>query len=84
MKVTVKPLVIGALYTVTKELVQGLKDLKIKGQTETIQNTALLRLVRILRRVMETRCISNSSEKPLANAGMKNSQKSQIIIPLPL
>ena len=52
MKVT--PIVIGVLGTVTKELVQALEDLKIRGQVETIQTTALLRPARILRRVLET------------------------------
>ena len=42
MKVTVIPLVIGALGTVTKGLVKGLEDLKIRGQVETIQTSALL------------------------------------------
>ena len=41
MKVTVKQIVIGALGTVTKCLLQGLEDLKISGQVETIQTTAL-------------------------------------------
>ena len=36
------PIVIGALGTVTKGLVQGLKDLEITGRVETIQTTALL------------------------------------------
>ena len=31
MKVTVTPIVIGALDTVTKELVQGLEDLEMIG-----------------------------------------------------
>ena len=48
------PIVIGALGKVTKRLVQGLEDLKITGQVETDQTTALLRSVRILRRVLET------------------------------
>ena len=30
------PIVIDALVTVTKKLVQGLEDLEIKGQVETI------------------------------------------------
>ena len=55
MKVTVIPIVIGALGTVTKGLIQGLKDLEIRGRVETIQTTALLRSARILRRVLETR-----------------------------
>ena len=54
MKVTIIPIVIGALGTVTKALIQGLKDLEIIGRTEAIQTTALLRLARILRRVRET------------------------------
>ena len=75
IKVTITTIVIGALDTVTKGLVQGLEDLKIKGREETIQTTALLRSVRILRRVQEICCHSNSSEKPSANTGVKNSQK---------
>ena len=54
MKVTVIRIVIGALGTVIKELVLGLKDLEIRGRVETIQTTASLRSVRILRRVRET------------------------------
>ena len=54
MKVKVIPIVIGTLGTVTKELVQGLKDLEMRGRLETIQNTSLLRSARILRRVLES------------------------------
>ena len=54
IKVTVIPIVIGGLGTVTKELVQGLNDLEITGLVETIQTTTLLRWARILRRVRET------------------------------
>ena len=50
MKVTVIPIVIGALGTVTKEL----KDLETRRRVETIQTTALLRSTKILRKVMET------------------------------
>ena len=45
---------IGALCTVTEGLLKGLEDLEIRGRVETIQNTALLKLARILRRVLET------------------------------
>ena len=45
MKVTVIPIVIGALSTVTKALVQGLEYLKIRGQLETVQTTSFLRSV---------------------------------------
>ena len=51
MKVTVIPIVIDVHSTVTKELVQELEDLEIKGRVETIQNMELLRSVKILRRV---------------------------------
>ena len=54
MKVTIVPIVIGALGTITKGLLKGLKDLEIGGWVETIQTTALLRKARILRQVLET------------------------------
>ena len=40
--------------TITKGLLKGLEDLEVGGRVETIQMTALLRTVRILRRVLET------------------------------
>ena len=52
MKVTIVPIVIGALGTITKGLLKGLEDLEVGGRVETIQTTALLR--RVLRRVLET------------------------------
>ena len=54
MKMMVMPIVIGALGTVPKGLVQGLEDFEIRGRVETIQTTALLRSAKILRRVLET------------------------------
>ena len=54
MKVTIIPIVFGALDTVTKGLVQEQEDLEITGQVETVQTTALLKSVRILRRILET------------------------------
>ena len=54
MKVTIVPIVIGTLGTITKGLLKGLEDLEIGGRVETIQTTALLRTVRILRRNLET------------------------------
>ena len=75
MKVTKLPIIIGALGTVTKGLVQELEDLEITGRMETIQTTALLRSARILRIVLEEICChSNSSERPSANADVKNSR----------
>ena len=53
MKVTVIPIVIGALGKIPKGLLKRLEDLEIGGQVETIQTTALLRLARILSRVLQ-------------------------------
>ena len=54
MKMTMIPIITGALSTVTKRLVQGLEDLEIRGWIETIQTTTLSRSARMLRRVLET------------------------------
>ena len=54
MKVTIVPIAIGALGTITKGLLKGLEDLEVVGRVETIQTTALLRTARILRRALET------------------------------
>ena len=54
MKLMVIPNEIGSLGTITKGLVKGLEDMEIGGQMETFQTTALLRSVRVLRRVLET------------------------------
>ena len=75
MKVTIVPIVIGALCTITKGLLKGLEDLEIGGRVETIQTTVLLRTARILWRVQETCCHSNSSVKPSVNADVKNSKR---------
>ena len=53
MKVTIVPIVIGALGTITKGFLKGLEDLEVGGRVETIQMTALLTTARILRRVLE-------------------------------
>ena len=49
MKVTIVPIVIGALGTITKGLLKGLEDLEVGGRVETIRMIALLRTTRILR-----------------------------------
>ena len=54
MQVTIIPIVIGAIATVTKGLLKGQEELLVGGRVETIQATALLRTARILRRVLET------------------------------
>ena len=38
-KVTIIPIVIGALGIITKGIIKGLEDLEISGRVETIQNT---------------------------------------------
>ena len=54
MEVTMIPIIIRTLGTIPKGLVKGLEDLEIREQVETIQAVALLRPIRVLRRVLET------------------------------
>ena len=54
VKVAIIPIVIGALSTVTKWLIQGLEDLEITVREETIKTSILMRWAGILRRVLET------------------------------
>ena len=54
MKVTIMPIVIGALGTVIKGLLKGLEVLEVGGRVETIQTTELLRTARMLGLVLET------------------------------
>ena len=49
MKVTIIPIVIGALGTITKGLLKGLEDFEVGGRVETFQTTTLLRTARILK-----------------------------------
>ena len=77
MKVTIVPIVIRALDTVTKGLLKGLEDLEVGGRVETIQMTALLRTARIPRRGLETYGDLLSLKlqwKPSANTDVKNSK----------
>ena len=77
MKVTIVPIVIGALGPITKWLLKGLEDLEGGGRVETIQTTALLRTARSWDeswRLEKTFCHSNSSEKPSADSDVKNSK----------
>ena len=54
MKVTIVPIVIGALGTITKGLLKGLDDLEFGRRVETIQTAALVWTATILWRVLET------------------------------
>ena len=78
VKVTIIPIVIGAFGTVTKGLLKGLKDLEVGGRVETIQTTALLKRSEYREeswRLEETSCNTISSERPSANADVKNCNK---------
>ena len=74
MKVTIEPIVIGVLGTITKGLLKGLEDLEVGGRVETIQTTALIRTDRILRRVLETCCHLDACDWPSADTDVKNSE----------
>ena len=77
MKVTIVPIVIGALGTITKWLLKDLEDLEVGGRVETIQTTASLKRPESWDeswRLEETCCPSDSSEKPSAKTDVKNSQ----------
>ena len=54
IKVTIVPIVFGALGPVNKVLVQMPEDLEITARMKTVQNTAVLRSAIILRRVLES------------------------------
>ena len=54
VRVTVIAVVVGALGTVPKSSEKRLEELEIEERIETILTTALLRLSRKLRRVLET------------------------------
>ena len=72
--------IFGTFITVTNLLINWLENLEKRGRVERLQTTALVRSARILRRVLETWCPSNSRGKSSANAGVNNSQMSKIIL----
>ena len=72
MKVTIVPIVISALGTITKGLLKGLEDLEVGGRVETIKTTA--ESWDESWRLEETCCHSNSGEKLSANTDVKNSK----------
>ena len=63
------PIVTGTLGTVPKGLAKGLEELEIRGKIKIIQTTALLRLARILRKVLEICGDSDSIERSSVNTG---------------
>ena len=79
MKVTIIPIVIGAFGTVTKGLLKGLEDLEVGGRVETYPNNSIIEDGQNTekspeKRLEETCCRSNFSERPSANADVKNSK----------
>ena len=54
-------MVTDVVGTIPKVLVKELEELEIGGRTRTIQTIASIRLARILTRVIETFCQSDSS-----------------------
>ena len=79
MKVTVIPIVIGALGTVNKRLVQGLENLEIRRPVETVLNYSILEIGQnIEKRPGDLRRLA-VTQTPVkthsANAGGKNSRR---------
>ena len=66
MKMTVLPIVVGALGTIPKELVKESEDLKIIGQAETIQTTTMMSSLRF--RFFLSFLVSFSSSRGGSNA----------------
>ena len=83
MKVIDIPVVTCALGAVNKELVQELKDLKIREREETLQIATLFRSTRIQRRVQEipgTLIFGMSSPKGAQTAYSNSYRLGKIII----
>ena len=78
LRVTVIPIVVGALGTVPKTWERKLYELESNERIERIQNGALLRPE--ARRLEETCCLLYISEKPLLKNGLKNSLGVKMII----
>ena len=69
MKVTIRPIVIGAFGTETKGLLKVNEDFEVDRRWRPFQTTTLLRTARILKEswtLEETCCHSNSRERPSA------------------
>ena len=75
MMMMMMPIAIEAFRAMLKGLEREWDKLKIRGRFETVSCTALFKSARILRRVLVTKktcCHSNSSERPSADACVKN------------
>ena len=80
MKVTVIPIVVSALGTVTKWLVKGLEYLEIKGPSKLLHYWDRPEYWEESWKLEETCCHSNSSKTPSANVDVKNSERVKVII----
>ena len=77
MKVTIIPIVIGAFDTVTKGLLKGLEDLEVGGEWLPFKRQHYWERPEYWEefgRLEKTCCHSNSSERPSANADVKNAK----------
>ena len=77
MKVTIIPIVFGAVVTVTKRLFKRLEDLEVWGRKENSKLQHCWEWPEYLEEswlLEETCSYSNSSEKPSAKTDVKNSQ----------
>ena len=75
---TVIPVITGALVMILKDLVKRLEVLEVRVQAETIQTTAFKNWPEYREeswRLEKTCCLSDSNERPSADAGVKNSQR---------
>ena len=83
MKLTVIPIVFGALVMISKRLSKGQEDLEIREQVKAFQTTILLRSARILSRVRETwgaLLLHKLKWKTISWRWCENSQKSKRVI----
>ena len=74
------PMVVSVLRAVPRALLKDLEELEIRGRIKTIKTTALLKLTRKLRRVLETCYRSTSLQSQWVEAGMKILQVKKIMI----
>ena len=74
MSMMVVGIVVSVLGMVPKGLDDIMLEMEIERKIEIIRDTAFLRSARKLRRVLETCCHSDSSERPRFNDVVKNSR----------
>ena len=81
MKKVVIAILVGYLGTISKKLGKRLGELEIRGRTKIVQTTALLRLTRIPRKVLNNLADLLSFKfqgKPQVTTGMENSLRRNI------